>query len=156
MNYMDAWHSVRQLIILLEYRRSIIDLKIVKIKSHLSQLNLLINEQIREYDLLKQQLNRFIPSGVLNRSEIYRNIRRQGVLLSRQQLYLIKLNQLDDEKIRQEQALQNYQSEKFFLEKKHHKITCNIYRQYTDYRMRSDNHTEDDELELICYDKSKL
>ncbi|WP_168415684.1 type III secretion system protein [Erwinia amylovora] len=156
MNYMDAWHSGRQLIILLKYRRSIIDLKIVKIKSHLSQLNLLINEQIREYNLLKQQLNRFIPSGVLNRSEIYRNIRRQGVLLSRQQLYIIKLNQLDDEKMRQEQALQNYQSEKCFLEKKHHKISCSIYRQYTDYRMRSDNHTEDDELELICYDKSKL
>lgn len=95
---MDAWHSGRQLIILLKYRRSIIDLKIVKIKSHLSQLNLLINEQNREYNLLKQQLNRFIPSGVLNRSEIYRNIRRQGVLLSRQQLYIIKLNQLDDEK----------------------------------------------------------
>ncbi|WP_033477160.1 hypothetical protein [Erwinia amylovora] len=156
MNYMDVWHSARKLINLLEYRRSIIDLKIVKIKSHLSQLNLLIDEQIRGYNLLRQQLNKFIPSGVLNRKEIYRNIRRQGVLLSRQQLFIIKINQLDDEKIRQEQALQNYQSEKCFLEKKYHKITCNIYRQYTDYRMRSDSYTEDDELELICYDKSKL
>ncbi|AUX72537.1 hypothetical protein [Erwinia pyrifoliae] len=153
---MDAWHKGRQFIDLIEYKRTLIDMKMVKVERLISQTKRLLNQQIHEYNLIRQKINSLTPSGVLEKSKIHQGIRCQGVLLSRQQLIIIKINQLEEENITQEKTLQNFQIQKGFLEKKYFKVTRDLYRRYNDYTIRSDENSEDDALETICYGKSKF
>lgn len=152
---MSVWRKGRQFTALLEYKKTSVDCQVSKINKILSEINSLLEKKIFEYNAINDEINSLTPSGVLHRSDIYQKIRRQGVLLSQQQLIFHRINELEEDKEKNELHSQYLLNTRIVLEKKIHKVCSYFRHRYIDFRIRSENNIENELHETIFYGREK-
>ncbi|XTZ39298.1 type III secretion system protein [Salmonella enterica] len=148
---MDAWRKGTEFVRMLERKQEIVQGNIAQAESRLRNIMALIDQHQQEYSSINQQIKLLTPSGVLNRSDIYKGIRRQGALLTHQQMVIQKITQLEEEKYAQEQKLEHYRSELNLLDKRHYKLTFYLKRLRSEHLRRLDNNAENEIQEIACY-----
>lgn len=153
---MNAWRKGRQFIILLEKRKFSYQLQITEIENQLLRIDFLLDEKVKEYESVNQAISFLTPSGVLDRSSIYLSIMRQGVLLSRRQLIVHEISQIEDKKIEINLKLQEFRTASNLLEKRFHKVTRDLTQRYYHYCRRNRNNDENETQEIICNVRKKL
>lgn len=152
---MDAWRKGRQLITLLEYKEKLFHCRIRQIENRLKDIESLLEQCFKEYYSNNVKIKSLTPSGVLHRADIYHNIRLQGGVLSRQQLIIHQINQLEDEKLTEERTLQEHRTARNLLVKRADKVSHYLYQQCHRYRIRCDNNAENEVQETVCYGRQK-
>ncbi|CCG87068.1 hypothetical protein [Erwinia piriflorinigrans] len=152
---MSVWRKGRQLNALLEYKKTLVNCQVSKINKRLSEIQSLLEEKIFERKAIIDEINSLTPTGVLHRSDIYQKIRRQGVLLSKQQLIYHQINELEEDKEKNELNVQVFLHTRNVLEKKNHKFRSYFRHRYIDFRIRSENNIESELHETISYGREK-
>ncbi|CAO96949.1 hypothetical protein [Erwinia tasmaniensis] len=152
---MDAWSKGRQLTVLLDYRKTAVERQIFMVKKTLSEINLSLEEKHERYNSINKEIKSLTPCGVFHRTDIYKNIRRQGVLLSQQQYLSHEIKRLEDNKAENEQMLQEGVNVRNALEKKSYKLFGYFHKQHVKFIVRSENNIEHEHHETFLYGRAK-
>ena len=153
---MDAWHNGNQFISLLERKQDVLKGNIFRIESRIIQIQEEINRYQQEQGYINEQIKLLTPSGIVERADIYKGIRRQGALLSHLQMVVHKVTLLEDEQHKHKKLLQNHRVAMHVLDKKHYKLTRYITKKRREFYRRRDNRSENEIQEVAVYDRKKL
>lgn len=153
---MDALFKGRQLTTLLDCRMSSVEHQIFVIKKKLSEINFFLEENKTKYNSINQDIQSLTSCGVFQRTKIYKNIRRQGVLLSQQLHIFDEIRRLEDDKVESEKLLKEGVNIKNDLEKKRYKFLGYFRKQHMEFLARCENNTEYELHETFIYGRAKL
>lgn len=153
---MDAWRNGNQFISLLERKQDVLKGDIFRVESRIVQIQEEINLHQQEQSYINEQIKLLTPSGIVERADIYKGIRRQGALLSHLQMVAHKVTLLEDEQHKHKKTLQDYRFAMHVLDKKHYKLTRYLTKQRRDFYRRRDNRSENEIQEVAVYDRKKF
>lgn len=153
---MEAWRKGREFVSMLERKQQILQGDIVKTENRLAQIKLNIAECQQECADINQQIKMLTPAGVHSRADIYKGIRQQGALLTHQQLVLHKINQLETEKYKLEDSLEQHRLTMTLLDKKHYKLSYYLQPLRREYIRRCDNDAENEIQEIAGYGRKSF
>ncbi|EXU76561.1 hypothetical protein [Erwinia mallotivora] len=148
---MDVWRKGRTFVSMLERKQKILQGNILQVQGKIAEINKMISQFYDEYAGINQEIKRLTPSGVLDRDDIYKGIRRQGTLLVHQQNVIQKITKLEDEKIKYEHQLQNFLTALSLLDKRHHKISDYLQKIRKAHLKRIANSIENEIQEMAGY-----
>lgn len=153
---MDVWRKGCEYLSMLERKQGTLRRNIAMVENQLAQITKKIAELQLEYAHFNQQIKGLTPSGLVNRVDIYKGIRKQGALITQQQLVYHKISQLEDEKCDQEQTLYELQTATKVLDMKHYKISFYLQPLRREYLRRCDNNIENEVQELAGYGRKNF
>ncbi|EOS94417.1 type III secretion system protein [Erwinia tracheiphila] len=148
---MNAWRDVGRFISTLERKQRLLQNNIHKTKRKIDHIGSIITQQYEEFAGINQEIKRLTPSGVVNRHDLYQGIRRQGALLTHQQVIIQKITQLKQDQRVQEKKMQQYRVEMNLLDKRHHKMSDYLQKAYRLYLKQRANRIENDIQEMAVY-----
>ncbi|MGP3590897.1 hypothetical protein [Vagococcus sp. WN89Y] len=153
---MDAWRRGTGFVRMLERKQEILQGNIAKTESQLNQIKILIAQYQQESTFINQQIKLLTPSGVLSQADIYKGIRRQGALISHQQIVIQKITQLEDEKYATEDKLEQLRTAMNVLDKRHYKLTFYLQQLRREHLRRLDNNAENEIQEIAGYGRKSF
>lgn len=153
---MNAWRRGCEFVRRLERKQEIFKGEIARIESQLTQISALIAEYQQQCAGINQQIKLITPSGVLDRADIYKGIRRQGVLLMDQHRVIQKITQLEEEQYVLEDKRQHSRAAITLLDKRHYKLTTHLQQLRREHLRRRDNNAENEIQEMAGYGRKNF
>jgi len=150
---MSVLHKCREFVLMIEQKQLLNMTDIIHMESQLRHINHKIEQHRHEFIYTNQQIKSLTPSGIMERSDLYKGIRRQGALIAHQQLIYHQISLLEDELQTVRHKLQQLSFSKGILDKKHHKLTYQLKQLGREQARRRDNDMENELQELAVYDK---
>lgn len=148
---MHAWRKGRTFLNLLEHKQTRARHDKKKSEFQLDSIIHNISKCQRDYEEINLDMAQLMSPGVLSRSEIYQRIRRQGLLMSRQQDIVQQLSDLQSEVNIEEQKIQQCQNEIVESEKRRQNISRNLQRMRRNELLRADINAENDIEEIVIH-----
>lgn len=150
---MDAWRKGREFVRMIERNQEILRGDIVRTEGQLTKIRAEIIQLQNENTCINQKIKLLTPSGLLQRDDIYKGIRKQGTLLTQLQKVIQKITELEGDKETHEQEVQKLRIAKNMLDKRHCKLTFYLQQLRRDRLRRRDNNAENEIQEIVGYGK---
>lgn len=148
---MHAWDKGHAFLNLVKHHQEKKRCEKVKVEHRLKEITQTIVSCQQEHKAISQQINRAILPGVISRQAIYQCIRRQGVLLARQQDITQQLIDLQKLQLEEEQRLKQCRNDLNQLDKKQHKTDFYLQKIRRELLLKADIGTENEIQEIVGY-----
>ncbi|MEH4929685.1 type III secretion system protein [Enterobacter cloacae] len=148
---MGAWSKGRAFVSMIERKQQSLQHDILKMEFSLLEIRQSISECEQEYENISLKIKMLVPEGVICRDEIYKRLRKQGTLLSEQQLLLHKIDQLGEKENELVHNRELKHAAMSILDRKHYKITSHLQRTRKKYLQRCDNDAENEIQEMAVH-----
>lgn len=147
---MNVWRKGNELLFFIEHKQNSLQRDISNDQRVIKQLDDRIAVLMDEYAENVLSIKALIPAGLVSRSEMYQGIRRQGVLLSQQQLLLHQISELEAQRLLQQEILKQHLKAGTLLNKKHYKTERFVRNNHRAYLSGKERKTEADIQEVAC------
>jgi len=153
---MQALRKCKEFIRMLEHNQNILQAEIIKSEGILAHIKLLMSEQQHQFDMINKEIKNLSPKGLLSRKEMFKNIRSQAVLLSKQQFLIYRINEIEQELDQQNNKVKEKKNTMFKLNKRHRKLSSHSIRIRRRYFLDNLNKSENEIQEVACYGRKDL
>ncbi|QUG74587.1 type III secretion system protein [Erwinia sp. E602] len=148
---MNVWRRGRGFVSLLERKQQMLHSDITQAQNKILQLKASRSQCHQETVEINQKIKNLTPSGVLSKRDIHQGIRQQGILLSHQQLIVLKISQLEEEQYAEELKVERFRAALGLLDKRHYKISDYLHKYHRMHLIRKENNRETEVQEMASH-----